>query len=60
MYIFLIQCFTRIFRIMGCPHGCGDSCHDEHDNQVESLRAQGIDLMTRLMKLNKHELVSDV
>ena len=36
--------------MIGCPHGCGDGYRG---SAWEHLRIQGVDLMSRLMSLNK-------
>ena len=50
------NCFYRIFRIIGCPHGCGDGCASAGEKGV-TLRTQALDLLTRLMRLNKPALL---
>ena len=49
-------CYCRIFRIIGCPHGCGDGCASAGEKGV-TLRTQSLDLLTRLMRLNKPALL---
>ena len=48
--------YCRIFRIIGCPHGCGDGCASAGEKGV-TLRTQSLDLLTRLMRLNKPALL---
>ena len=62
----------RIFRVIGCPHGCGDGCAataaaatttpstSSAAEKGATLRAQALSLMTRLLRLDRAALLHHV